>query len=212
MNQNQIDAIKRAPLIAILRGITPPQIVDVVNALAQAGFYFIEVTADSPGWQDSIQKITRAHGDDLLIGAGTVLTVQDVDRLYAAGGQAVISPNVDEQVIRHSKARGMISVPGCFTPSECFSALQYGADILKIFPANPLGITHLKSIGAVLPNNARLCPTGGIDADNIADYLAIGIFAAGIGAALYRPGIGLEEITASAHQLITATKPAKLTT
>ena len=145
MNKKQVDALADTPLIAILRGITPGEAVGVSKVLVDAGFYFMEVTLDSSHWEDSIRKIKIKHGDDILLGAGTVLSPQDVERVYAAGGQAVISPNTCVEVIRRSKALGMISIPGCCTPTECFAALDAGADLLKIFPANVSGIGHRAS-------------------------------------------------------------------
>ena len=201
MRKNQIDAIKRMPLIAILRGITPDEAENVSDALADTGFYFIEVTLDSPQWETSMQKIKDKHGDGILLGAGTVLSPQDVERVHAAGGRAIISPNTNASVIRRSKKLNMLAVAGCFTPTECFTALNAGADILKIFPANTVGIHHLKSIKTVLPDAARLCPTGGINADNLKAYLAAGAFAVGIGNALYQPRISLQKLTESARRL-----------
>ncbi len=204
MNDRQNAAFSRMPLIAILRGITPAESLGVADTLIHAGFRLIEVTLDSPQWQKSMEKIATHFYDRILLGAGTVLSPQDVDRVYEVGGQVVISPNTSVEVIIHTKARDMISVPGCFTPSESFLALEAGADVLKIFPADTLGIGYLKSLAAVLPDEARLCPTGGINEKNIESYLSVGVHTVGIGAALYQPGIKLKSLDESARKLVDA--------
>ena len=207
MNEKLIAGIARTPLIAILRGISPNECLQVADTLIDAGFYFLEVTLDSPLWQNSIEKIATHYGDYVLLGAGTAITKQDVSCVHAAGGQAVISPNTSIEVIEHCKSLGMISIPGCLTPSECFAALAAGADILKIFPASSLNVQYIKSLSVVLPNNTRLCPTGGVDITNIRDYLSAGAFSVGIGAALYQPGIKQNKLSEMAHQLVAKARP-----
>lgn len=204
MNKKQITNLARMPLVAILRGITPAESVQVAGVLVDAGFYFIEITLDSPHWQQSIEKIATQYGDHILLGAGTVLSTQEVERVHAAGGHAIVSPNTSVEVIACSQSKGMVSVPGCYTPSECFTALAAGADVLKIFPANTLGADYLKSLAVVLPKDTRICPTGGVDAHNLQTYLAAGAFAVGIGAALYQPGIQLKKLHQSAIRLVAA--------
>ncbi len=202
MNEKLIAGITRTPLIAILRGISPNECLQVADTLIDAGFYFLEITRDSPLWQNSIEKIATHYGEHVLIGAGTVISKQDVSCVHAAGGQAVVSPNTSVEVIEHCKSLGMISIPGCLTPSECFAALAAGADILKIFPANSLNVQYIKSLSVVLPNNTRLCPTGGIDVSNLQDYLSAGAFSVGIGNALYKPGIKLNKLSEMAQKLV----------
>lgn len=197
-----LSQISEMPLIAILRGITPKEAVAVSDTLVKAGFIFMEVTLNSPGWEESLNLIHERHGNKIVLGAGTVLRPEDVNKVKLAGGQAIISPNMNVDVIRQTKALGMISAPGCYTPTECFNALEAGADILKIFPADTLGISFIKAISAVLPKGTKLCPTGGVTKDNMKDLFSVGIHAAGMGSALYKPGKSLADIAKSADDFV----------
>ena len=194
MNNSILEQIDEAPLIAILRGITPEEAEPVSDILFAAGFRFLEVTLNSPDWEESLRRINRRHGDAILLGAGTVLTAKDVDKVRDAGGKAVISPNMNPAVIRKSREQGLLALPGCFTPSECFTALDAGADALKLFPADCLGPAFLRAMKAVLPEGTRLCPTGGITPETLDSFREAGAWAAGTGSSLYRPGKSLEEI------------------
>ncbi len=195
MPENILDRVERMPLIAILRGITPEESATVSDVLVDNGFCFMEVTLNSPDWEKSLGIIGEKHGRNIVLGAGTVLTPDDVDRVRDAGGEVIISPNMRVDVIQRTKELGMLSVPGCYTPTECFAALDAGADILKIFPADTLGVSYIKAISAVLPGGARICPTGGVSPDNMDAFLAAGVYAIGIGSALYKPGKTAEEIS-----------------
>jgi len=197
-----LSQISKMPLIAILRGITPGEAVAVSDTLVKAGFVFMEVTLNSPEWEESLNLIHKRHGNNIVLGAGTVLHPEDVDRVKKAGGQAIISPNMNVDVIHLTKELGMISAPGCYTPTECFTALEAGADILKIFPADTLGISFIKAISAVLPKGTKLCPTGGVTKGNMKDFFSVGIHAAGMGSALYKPGKSLTEIAGSADDFV----------
>ncbi len=204
MPDDLFERISQMPLVAVLRGITPTDAVAVADALVGAGFCFMEVTLNSPDWQQSLRLINEAHGDNIVLGAGTVLSPDDVDEVRSAGGRVIISPNMDVDVIARTKQLDMLSVPGCCTPTECFQALYAGADILKIFPADTLGVPFIKAVTAVLPANTRLCPTGGVSADNLGDYFAAGVFAAGMGSSLYKAGKSPAEIAKSAGEIVSA--------
>ncbi len=190
--------IKDMPLIAILRGITPQEAGAVSDELVKAGMRLMEVTLNSPDWEESLKIIKSRHGDDIILGAGTVLSPEDVDRVHACGGQIIISPNMNVDVIRRTKELGMLSAPGCYTPSECFTALDAGADILKIFPADTLGPAFIKAISAVLPKGTPICPTGGVSGETMKSFLDAGVYAMGIGSALYKPGKTVAEVSAAA--------------
>lgn len=201
--------IEKMPLVAILRGVTPSEAVPISDALVKAGFTFMEVTLNSPDWEQSLTLMKEKHGASIVLGAGTVLTANDVDRVQAVGGQAIISPNMREDVIRRTKELGMLSVPGCYTPTECFNALDAGADILKIFPADTLGTPFIKAINAVLPKGTRICPTGGVTADNMQDFLDVGVSAMGMGSALYKPEKSADDVALAANNFVSVYRSLK---
>ena len=192
------------PLIAILRGVQPREASAIGAVLIAAGITQIEVPLNSPDPFDSIAALARDHGADATIGAGTVLTVADVAKVQAAGGQLIVSPNMDRDVIAETKARGMLSFPGVLTPTECFAALQAGADGLKIFPANLVGPAGVKALRAVLPPETGIYAVGGAGPENFADWLRAGISGFGIGTALYTPGLAVAEIASRAASLVAA--------
>jgi len=175
-------------LIAILRGLTPAEAPAVAAALVDAGVRIIEVPLNSPQPFDSITLLAREFGDDLVVGAGTVLSAADVDRVAQAGGRLVLSPNFDADVVRQTKHRGLVSIPGVATPSDGFAALAAGADALKLFPAELAGPTGLKALKAVLPKTVPVFPVGGITADNMDTYLEVGAKGFGIGTSVFKPG------------------------
>jgi 2-dehydro-3-deoxyphosphogalactonate aldolase len=180
--------MERLPLVAILRGVEPDEVVAIGAELVDVGFAVIEVPLNSPEPFDSIGRLAAAFGDRALIGAGTVLTAAAVDRVAAAGGGLIVMPHADTAVIRAAKRAGLFAVPGFATPTEAFSALDAGADALKLFPAEAAPPAVLKAMRAVLPPTVPILPVGGIRPETMAGYWEAGAAGFGLGSALYKPG------------------------
>ncbi|MFC6634174.1 2-dehydro-3-deoxy-6-phosphogalactonate aldolase [Microbulbifer taiwanensis] len=202
------DYLNACPLVAILRGVTPEAAVAVAGELIEAGFSIVEVPLNSPDACVSIAALCERFGDSALIGAGTVTDCAQVDRVVEAGGRLIVSPNCDPQVIRHSKALGAASAPGCSTPSEAFAAAQAGADAIKLFPAEMIPPAAIRALRTVLPP-LPLLAVGGICAGNMRDYLQAGASGFGLGASLYRADKSSIEIRHSAEQLMAALRAAQ---
>jgi 2-dehydro-3-deoxyphosphogalactonate aldolase len=189
-------------IIAILRGITPAECSDVCDVLISSGIDKIEVPLNSPDPFESISIMVKLYGQDATIGAGTVLQVDQVRQLYYLGAAMVVSPDCNTDVITTTKDFGMASYPGCFTASECFSAIRAGADGLKLFPSFVLGTMGLSALRAVLPDEIPVFVVGGVDASNFADWRKAGALGFGIGTALYAPGSKLSDIKKSANDIV----------
>ena len=192
------------PLVAILRGITPGEAEGIGRALYDSGFRLIEVPLNSPDPFTSITAIRRVLPDDALVGAGTVLTADQIRQLKTCGGELAVMPHADTTVIRLAKALGLVCIPGIATPTEAFSALTAGADALKLFPAELITPQILKAIRVVLPKETRLLPVGGITPDTMKSYLEAGATGFGLGSALYKPGMNGAQVVAKAKSFVMA--------
>ena len=186
------------PLIAVLRGITPAEIDGIGDALAGAGFRVLEVPLNSPEPFASIERLEKRFGKQCLVGAGTVLNVEDVGRVAAAGGKLIVMPHGDTRIVREAKRQGLVCVPGVATPTEAFAALEAGADGLKMFPAEQLSPAALKAWRAVLPRGALVFPVGGMRPDNLEPWWQAGANGFGTGSNLYKPGAAPAEVRAVA--------------
>ncbi|MES2256572.1 MAG: 2-dehydro-3-deoxy-6-phosphogalactonate aldolase [Pseudomonadota bacterium] len=192
------------PLIAILRGLRPDEAVEIGEALVSAGILCAEVPLNSPNAPDSIALLRRAHGHKLMVGAGTVLSVQEVAVVAACGAELVVSPNINPAVIAAAKAAGLLSIPGFATPSEAFAGLEAGADALKAFPTDVVSPGALRALREVLPRNVPLIPVGGVTIEKIGEYKKAGAAGFGIGSAIYRPGIDASIVSKKARDFVEA--------
>jgi len=198
------------PLIAVLRGISPEEVDNVATALVDAGFRILEVPLNSPRPYDSIRRLAQAHGARCLIGAGTVLRVDDVARVREAGGAVIVMPHADLDVVREAKRQGMVCIPGVATPTEAFAALAAGADALKMFPAESLPPAALRAWRAVLPKDALVFAVGGMKPDNLDPYWEAGASGFGTGSNLYKPGTPagvVREVAAAYADAVRALSP-----
>jgi 2-dehydro-3-deoxyphosphogalactonate aldolase len=202
-------SVNSAALIAILRGVVPDRVVGIGDVLYAAGFRVIEVPLNSPDPFASIAALATCNRPDWIVGAGTVLTVADVQRTQAAGGRLVVAPNCDPQVIRSAVQLGMRVMPGFATATEAFQAIQAGAQDLKLFPACTHGPRHLQALRAVLPTSVRVFPVGGIGVADIAAWLTAGAAGFGLGSELFRPEYELEEIAQRAADLVRAVREGR---
>lgn len=191
-------------LVGILRGVVPEKVIEVAKVLYAAGFRVIEVPLNSPQPFASIAALAGALPSDCLVGAGTVLTGQDVHRTHAAGGWLVVAPNCDAQVIGEATRLGMRVMPGIATATEAFSAVHAGATQLKLFPASSYGPQHLRALCTVLPKEIRIFPVGGVTAEQIPGWLAAGAAGFGFGSELFRPEYSLDDIKHRAQLLVRA--------
>jgi len=196
------------PLIAILRGITPAEVEQHVEVLIEAGFNAIEIPLNSPDWQTSIKAVSAKYGARALIGGGTVLTPQNVDQLAELGGKLVVTPNTSAPVIRRAVELGMVVYAGCATASEAFTALEAGAQGLKIFPSSAFGPDYIKALKAVLPPEIPVFAVGGVTPENLHLFMAAGCVGAGLGSDLYSAGQPVSRTQQQARAFIDAYRGA----
>lgn len=200
------EAMVDVPLIAILRGIKPDEALNIATAIYEAGIKVIEIPLNSPEPYKSIEIMQQALGNDAVIGAGTVTNVAQVEKLHAIGARLIVSPNTNVDVIKRTKQLGLYSAPGFYTPSEAFMALDAGADVLKMFPAETLGTVGLKAISVVLPPETAIFAVGGVNVDNMADYIKVGTRGFGLGSGLFKPGMTAQQVGVNTEKYVAALK------
>ncbi|MEX5573296.1 2-dehydro-3-deoxy-6-phosphogalactonate aldolase [Pseudomonas lijiangensis] len=197
-------ALQENGLVAILRGLRPEEAPAIGEVLYQAGFRVIEVPLNSPQPYDSITLLRQYLPADCLIGAGTVLTPEQVHQVKEAGGQVIVMPHSDPEVLRAAKAAGLFLSPGVATPTEAFAALGEGADVLKLFPAEQMSPAVVKAWLAVLPAGTVLLPVGGITPQNMKDFLDAGVKGFGLGSGLFKPGMSVADVEQRAKAYVSA--------
>ncbi|ANW27095.1 2-dehydro-3-deoxy-6-phosphogalactonate aldolase [Vibrio coralliilyticus] len=200
MRNNEFKLDDHLPLVAIIRGVMPDDVVRVTQILIEEGFSMIEVPLNSPDALTSIRTLVEHFGDGYLIGAGTVTTPEQAKAVIETGANLVVTPNFNEEVVRLSAQAGCVTFPGVVTPSEAFSALAAGATGLKLFPVSMLGLDGFKALKSVLPSETICLPVGGINPteQSMKPYLEIGAKGFGLGASLYKPGLTDEQIRSNA--------------
>tara|TARA_R110002110_G_scaffold247241_7_gene463581 strand:+ start:373 stop:987 length:615 start_codon:yes stop_codon:yes gene_type:complete len=192
------------PLIAILRGITLDEVEPVTNALVAAGVCYLEIPLNSPAPLRSIERMIELHGAKAYCGAGTVQTVAEVNEVAGLGGRLIVSPHLDVEIVKATRAQNMLSLPGVATITEALMAIRAGAKQLKLFPAGDLGSGYLKSISAVLPAEVRVFAVGNIGLDDLQSFSLAGASGFGIGSGLYQPGLDPERVYRQAEQYVKA--------
>ena len=202
------DAFRQMPLIAILRGVKPNEAVAIAEAVLESGIRVIEIPLNSPDPLQSIRHVADRLAGRAVVGAGTVLSEADVDRVAEAGGRIIVSPNMDGQVIRKTKACGLISAPGIMTPSEAFAALAAGADVLKIFPGELFTLPVIQAMAAVLPKTSVLVLVGGVTPDMIGAFRGSPVAGFGVGSSIYKPGMTAADVKVSSARFAEAIRRA----
>jgi 2-dehydro-3-deoxyphosphogalactonate aldolase len=198
--------LERCPLVAILRGVQPAEAESICFALEGAGICIVEVPLNSPSPLESIAILSRTFGGRMLIGAGTLTKPSQVGEVAALGGRLIVTPHADTAIVRAAKQAGLFAIPGFFNPTEAFALLEAGADGLKLFPAEVLGPPMLKAMRAVLPKSAIVIPVGGVDANQVAPWMAAGALGLGVGSSVYQPGDDARTVEAKAQALMAAVR------
>jgi len=196
------------PVVAILRGVSPDNVLAVSEVLYDAGIRAIEVPLNSPDPYRSIEHLSRTFGDRCLCGAGTVLSTVEAQRAHDSGARLIVSPNTDSNVIARTLALGMVSMPGFATATEAFTAIAAGATRLKLFPASTYGAGHAKALKAVLSSSTRLYAVGGVGGDHVAEWMNAGVTGFGFGSELFKPDYSLGEISKRASEIVRAVRGA----
>jgi 2-dehydro-3-deoxyphosphogalactonate aldolase len=202
------DSFRQMPVIAILRGVKPTEAVTIAEAVFESGIRVIEIPLNSPEPLASIRRVADAFSGRAVVGAGTVLSEAEVDSVAESGGRIIVSPNMDPQVIRKTKARGLVSAPGIMTPSEAFAALAAGADVLKIFPGEFFSLPVIRAMAAVLPKASVLVLVGGVTPEAIAAFRGSPVKGFGVGSSLYRPGMSAADVKGMAVRVADAARRA----
>ncbi len=203
------EALNECGIVAILRGVSPDEAIGVGQALFEAGVRVVEVPLNSPAPFLSIAKLVKEFADRMIVGAGTVLTIQDVNMLKSAGGEICVSPDCNEAVIARAKELQMVPLPGVFTPTEAFAAIRAGATNLKLFPAEAASPAVIKAWKAVLPKSVKIYAVGGVTPENMSEWLAAGASGFGIGSSIYKPGMSVDAVREAAGKLVSAWNVAK---
>jgi 2-dehydro-3-deoxyphosphogalactonate aldolase len=198
--------LARCPLVAILRGVQPFEVESICSALERGGVSIVEVPFNSPSPLESISILSRTFGNRMLIGAGTLTTVSQVEEVAAAGGKLIVTPHANTAIVSAAKRAGLFAFPGFFNPTEAFALLEAGADAIKLFPAEVLGPPMLKALRAVLPKSAIVIPVGGVDVDQVAPWMAAGALGLGVGSSIYKPGDDASTVEAKATALVAAVR------
>ncbi|MBT6305523.1 MAG: 2-dehydro-3-deoxy-6-phosphogalactonate aldolase [Rhodospirillaceae bacterium] len=195
---NFLSFLKESPLIAILRGITPAEVIEISETLVEKNFKIIEIPLNSPDPIESIEMLVSHFKDEVIIGAGTVTDLTSIKLIVEAGARLSVMPNGSIRIVKAAKASGLITIPGVFTPTEAFAMIESGADALKLFPAEGAPPMVLKAMKAVLPTAIPILPVGGITPDKMAEYQKAGANGFGLGSALYKPGMTVDEVAQNA--------------
>ncbi len=201
--------LEKMPVVAIIRGVTPDQAIDIGHAIHEAGIGIIEVPLNSPEPFESIKRLSIELGEDCIIGCGTLLNEKDAKLVAEVGGQIAVTPNTRPSVIRKCIELGMTPMPGWATPTEAFAAYRAGARYLKLFPASSFGAGHIKAVKAVLPNDAKVLAVGGAGAHNAAEWIAAGIDGFGIGSDIYTAGRSAEDVHQRCKDIVDAINSAR---
>jgi 2-dehydro-3-deoxyphosphogalactonate aldolase len=209
MNQILQKKFAEMPVIAIIRGVQPHEVIEIGDAIRRAGIGIIEVPLNSPQPFASIEKLATALGDQCVIGCGTLITKNDVARVADAGGKIAVTPNTRPAIIKRCIKHGLIPMPGWATPSEAIAAYQAGARYLKLFPAATYGAGHIKAVKAILAKDVKVLAVGGVGAAVAEQWLAAGADGFGIGSEIYKPGMSPEQVNLNAVQVVAAVKAAR---
>ncbi len=203
--------LRQCPIIAILRGIKPEEAEPICKTLEETGIRIVEVPLNSPNALSSISILSKVFGRRILIGAGTLTDPKEVIAVRDAGGRLIVTPHADTAIVRAAKLAGLIAIPGFFNPTEAFALLHAGADALKLFPSEVLGIPMLKALQAVLPKETIVIPVGGIDAERIQPWMTAGAGGVGVGSSIYKPGDSAAVVECKAKTLMAAMQSRQAT-